>query len=188
MSYYYTIPSTRSSGCSRRCSRNKAGSRRAAYPYGYGHGYIGDISNFASSVMSDNTCKVIEDDTKYEVLLDVPGVKAKDIKVQLEENGTVISIKAQRKSRDDEEMVEHEIEKRLSLASNVDQGRVTANVEDGVLLVTLKKLDQIDAIKDIPVTEVVNADADQDDKNDVSVEKNDADWVGVTGGTDATNE
>merc|ERR1712232_966621 len=131
--------------------------------------------NFASSVMSDNACKVIECDAKYEFLLDVPGVKAKDIKVQLEENGTVLSIKALRKSRDDEEFVEHVIEKKLSLSSNVDQDKLTANVEDGVLLVTLKKLDQIDVIKDIPVTEVVNADADQDDKKDGVVEKNDAD-------------
>ena len=138
--------------------------------------------------MSDNTCKINEDDAKYEVLLDVPGVKAKDIKVQLEENGTVLSIKAQRKSRDDEEVTEHVIEKRLSLAPNVDQSSVTANVEDGVLLITVKKLDHIDAIKDIPVAEVVNADADQNDKKDVVIEKKDPDWVGVTGGTSTANE
>mmetsp|Transcript_15265 Transcript_15265/g.22534 ORF Transcript_15265/g.22534 Transcript_15265/m.22534 type:complete len:187 (-) Transcript_15265:13-573(-) len=181
MSYYYTIPSTRSSGCSRRCSRNKAGSRRAAYPYGYGHGYIGDISNFASSVMSDNTCKVIEDDTKYEVLLDVPGVKAKDIKVQLEEKDTVLSIKAIRKPRDndDSESVEQTIEKRLGMGTDVDVSSISASAEDGVLTVTVLKLKYDDSVRSIPV-----GSGHDEDKTvvagNISMDKNDGKAVDVT--------
>lgn len=140
MSYYYILPSTRSSSCRGWRSRNRYS------------------RNLTSALMTGNACNIKEDDDKYEVRIDVPGVKAKDIKVQLEDNGEVISIKTERKSRDAEHVTEHAIEKRLSLASNVDRENIRANVEDGFLLVTVQKMDRVDTIIDIPVTNIVGTD------------------------------
>jgi len=147
MSYYYIIPSSRPAGygCSGWKSRSKCKSWRAAS--------VGPRFTPA--------CKIKECDDKYEILIDVPGVKAKDIKVQLEEKDTVLSIKAIRKPRDndDSESVEQTMEKRLGMGTDVDVSSISASVEDGVLTVTVLKLKHDESVRSIPVG--INRDEDK---------------------------
>ena len=76
-------------------------------------------------------------DGKYQISVDVPGVKASDITVNLEHEGKVLHISGGRKStQDDGSYSEMKFEKRFTIGSNMDVDKITANLADGVLTLT----------------------------------------------------
>mmetsp|Transcript_24375 Transcript_24375/g.36105 ORF Transcript_24375/g.36105 Transcript_24375/m.36105 type:complete len:159 (+) Transcript_24375:73-549(+) len=87
--------------------------------------------------------EVIESDDQYQLAVDVPGVKLNDIKIELEQD-SVLRISGGRKVNKTEEdgtMIasETKFEKRFVLDHNIDTGKVTANLQDGVLTITAPK-------------------------------------------------
>jgi HSP20 family protein len=80
---------------------------------------------------------LFEDDQNFYARLELPGVKKKDLEVELEEN--TLSIGFGRQSAD-EESEEKEIYKRaVTVPDGVDADKVSAKLEDGILTVTLPK-------------------------------------------------
>jgi HSP20 family protein len=90
-----------------------------------------------SSNLSSN---IYQDDAKYEVALDVPGIKPSDIKVQIENGGKVLHVSAVRKSRDEDQSRELKIDRRWALSDDIDVTQVKATTTDGVLVVTAPKI------------------------------------------------
>ena len=84
--------------------------------------------------------EINESDDKYQIAMDVPGVKASDISAQLEQNGRVLHVSGGRKITKDGTVTETKFEKRFTIGSNVDTAKLTANLSDGVLTVTAPKL------------------------------------------------
>lgn len=101
---------------------------------------------------------------KFEVAVDVPGVKASDIDISLERNGQVpiLTLSGQRERKQEGYQYSTKFSQSFSLDDAVDVEKITANLNNGVLVVSgpkdLSKLEE--KIIKIPITEHA-AQADQ---------------------------
>jgi HSP20 family protein len=97
-------------------------------------------SNTNATLRHSSPCyEVHEDDTKFQFSLDVPGVKPEDITVQVEQNGSALHLSGGRKIQRGDEVIETRFEKRFRLGRNIDASKITANLSDGVMIVTAPK-------------------------------------------------
>jgi len=98
-----------------------------------------------------------EGDYAYHVEVDLPGVKKKDIKVEVKDNRLLISGERKEKKetkKDNYQRVESsygKFERSFSLPDGVDGENVKASCDDGVLEVTIPKLEKTKAGKQIKV-------------------------------------
>jgi len=98
--------------------------------------------------------EINESGGKYEIAVDVPGVKANDMKVDLEHDGRVLHISGGRKVEKDGVVTETKFEKRFTIGDNVDTDKLTANLADGVLVLTAPKIEKKEnAARTIAITE-----------------------------------
>jgi HSP20 family protein len=87
-----------------------------------------------------------EADNFFEVRMDIPGVSAKDIEIQM--NGNLFTVKAERKDEKEEKgRTFHRIERHcgwfqrsLMLPTEIKQDQIEANYNNGVLTVKLPKM------------------------------------------------
>ncbi|PMS36666.1 HSP20 family protein [Trinickia symbiotica] len=96
--------------------------------------------------LSDVKIDVAESDGAYTVNAELPGVDKKDIDVKIDGNVVSISAKAdrQKESKDGEQVIRRErysglISRSFSLGTDIDEGASSAQYQDGVLSLTLKK-------------------------------------------------
>ena len=96
---------------------------------------------------------LVETDTTVEVRMDLPGVKPKDIDIQL--NGNLLTVTAERAEEKEEKgRTFHRVERHtgrfsrsLTLPAPVVESEVAAEYHDGVLSITLPKTDESKAHK-----------------------------------------
>jgi HSP20 family protein len=89
-----------------------------------------------------------ENDTAVEVRMDLPGVKPKDIDIQV--SGNVLTVSGQRdEEREEKGRTFHRVERHsgsfsrsLTLPTAVNESEVAAEYRDGVLMITLPKIEQ----------------------------------------------
>jgi HSP20 family protein len=111
----------------------------------------GDEGVFAGSFAPN--VDLSETDTAVEVRMDIPGVKAKDIDIQV--NGQLLTVSAQREEeREEKGRTFHRIERQsgrysrsLTLPGHVNESEVAAEYHDGVLSITLPKTEESKAHK-----------------------------------------
>jgi HSP20 family protein len=109
--------------------------------FGRGLPALGDFGKGAMSLKVN----VAETDKTVEVTAEIPGVDAKDIDVQLE--GGVLTIKGEKKEEKDEKQKDYHVVERsygmfqrsFTLPADVDDGKVEASFDKGVLKVVLPK-------------------------------------------------
>ena len=98
-----------------------------------------------------------EDEKAYYIEVDLPGVKKEDINIEVKDNVLVIS--GERKFKKEEEdkgykRVESffgKFERRFTLPADADVEKIEAKVEDGVLRLTIPKVEQQENVKKIEV-------------------------------------
>ncbi len=83
------------------------------------------------------TVDVVEDDQKFELYADLPGVKQEDLDIQVEKD--VLTIKGERKLERRGERVAGAFSRAFTLPKHVDVEHIAASLKDGVLTVTLPK-------------------------------------------------
>lgn len=94
-----------------------------------------------------------ETDTAIEVRMDLPGLKSKDIDIQL--NGNILTVTGQREEEKEEKgRTFHRVERQsgsfsrsVTLPCSVNESEVAAEYHDGVLAITLPKTDESKARK-----------------------------------------
>lgn len=114
-------------------------SRFAGWDGGQAAGWFSPSANLA------------ETEKAYEVSLDLPGMKAEDVQIELKDGQLWIS--GQRKSeQEDQGKTWHRVERTYGqfrrvvvLGHDVDADRVEASYKDGVLLVTVPKVPEVQA-------------------------------------------
>jgi len=118
------------------------------------------IANFerqANSVLrrSSPWYEVTEDDKQFQLAVAVPGVKAGDLNIQLEQGGRVLRLSGGRKVRsaDGKSFSESKFEKIFTIDGSIDLNQITANLADGVLVITAPKDVKKDEVQKIVVTE-----------------------------------
>ena len=104
---------------------------------------VPNIDRETSSLLrSSPGYEISESDDKYQIHVDVPGVKAADMNVDLENDGRVIHISGGRKIEKEGVMTETRFEKRFTIGDNVDVEKMSANLADGVLTLTAPKIEK----------------------------------------------
>lgn len=99
-----------------------------------------------------------DDGKTYHISMDIPGVQASDIKVNVEEGGKVLHISGGRKhsetSQDGKTTSKFvsRFEKRFTIGNTVDVDQMKANLENGVLTLTAPvKADKAPVVRTIPI-------------------------------------
>jgi HSP20 family protein len=93
-------------------------------------------------------CDVFEDQDGLKIVMEVPGVSAADVRLQVEDNMlTIRGEKRQVAEQKTDRVHRYErsygsFERTFSLPSTVDADRIGADIADGVLTVTLPKADR----------------------------------------------
>lgn len=92
---------------------------------------------------------VTENESAYEVSVDLPGLKPEDVSVEVHENQLTISGKRE-SEQEDAAKTYHRVERRygefrrvVGLPTTVDEGKITAQYDHGVLKVSLPKSDKL---------------------------------------------
>jgi HSP20 family protein len=83
--------------------------------------------------------EIHEDNEKYSIAIDVPGVRPEDMTIKFEENGQVLNLSGGRKIMKGGSVSEAKFVKRFIIGDNVDVDKIAANLSDGVLQVTAPK-------------------------------------------------
>jgi len=98
--------------------------------------------------------EITEDDTQFQLAVDVPGIKASDMKIQLEQDVRVLRLMGERKVQEGSMKSERSFEKAFILGKRIDTDRITATLSDGVVVITApKKVVEPKNVVQIPVTE-----------------------------------
>ena len=90
--------------------------------------------------------KIEEDDKNYFIEMDMPGVKKEDLEIGIKEN--ILSIYAERKKEDKTEnkeaVVVSKYEQSFNIsAKGIDIDNIQANLENGILTLTLPKKEEV---------------------------------------------
>ena len=97
--------------------------------------------------------KIEEDDKNYFIEMDMPGVKKEDLEVGIKEN--ILSIYAERKKEDKtenkESVVVSKYEQSFSVKDGIDVDNIQANLDNGVLKITLPKKEEVKYEKRIEI-------------------------------------
>merc|ERR1712232_6943 len=109
-----------------------------------------------------------DNEEKFQVSLDVPGVKSSDIQVNIKEDGNILSLSGSRNIDTGKgSKYSSSFTRSFYLDPAVDGEKITANLQNGVLIVSAPKhMNMVkDSIKSIPVTEIA-----QDQNQNISDE------------------
>ena len=100
--------------------------------------------------------QIVDNEEKFQVSLDVPGVKAEDIKISLEEDGKFLTLSGSREMSKEGYSFSSKFSQSFFLDPTIDNEKFTASLQSGVLTVSapkdVKKIEE--AIKQIPITEI----------------------------------
>lgn len=120
---------------------------------------------------------IVEHDGGCMINLDVPGVRASDVKIEYKPSTKVLHISGGRKMQQHGRTVEKYYEKHFKLADYIDVQAISASFVDGVLSLTLPKNSNHEEVQSITITEGIKGDTTQlsvtNDSQDTSVEKSD---------------
>lgn len=89
-----------------------------------------------------------EEEKKFIVLMDIPGVESKDIDIEVE--GEFLTIKGERKAEQEEtqqnyyrmERYTGKFYRQLALPKSIDAAKIQAKIKNGVLVIDLPKQDE----------------------------------------------
>ena len=96
---------------------------------------------------------IIEKENGYELQIDLPGVKKEDIKIEMNKNLINISVSIS-KSSDEEnkkyirkERFTGEIKRSFNIGEDIDEDKINASFENGILYLNLPKKEENDSNK-----------------------------------------
>ena len=99
---------------------------------------------------------VVENDENFQIVAELPGIKMEDVNISLTDN--VLTLKGEKKNDVSENKRNYcrvernygQFQRSFSLPSSADATKVKANLENGVLTITLPKAEQAKA-REIPI-------------------------------------
>ena len=90
---------------------------------------------------------IFETETGITLLADLPGVKPENLSIDLRDNTLTLSADTESESGSDEEVIVQEYEtgkyyRQFTLSEVIDQAKIKASLEDGVLRLALPKVEK----------------------------------------------
>lgn len=119
--------------------------------------FFSDIWSPARDLSRDTFKIDVQDDGEnYLIEADMPGVDKKEISVELRENTLCIQVKREEKVDEEKKNYIHKERKTVSMTRNVylgdvKQDEVSAKLEDGVLKITIPKIEETEKVKQIDI-------------------------------------
>ncbi len=98
-----------------------------------------------------------EDEKAYYLEIDLPGVKKEDINIELKDNMLIISGERKFKKEENDKGYKRvesffgKFERRFTLPADADVEKIEASVEDGVLKLTIPKIEEKENVKKIEI-------------------------------------
>jgi HSP20 family protein len=115
-----------------------------------------DAPLMKTTTTSSPRYEITDDESKFQIAVDVPGMKTEDVNVSVEESGSILTISGHRESTSDTYSFKSQFSQSFSLDPAVDAEKFTANLKDGVLIVSapkdMKRIEQ--NVRKIPITEL----------------------------------
>merc|ERR1712124_223642 len=113
--------------------------------------------------MGTHRYELVDNNEKFELTVDVPGVKEEDIEIKLEEN--LLTVQGQRTASSESSRFSSKFSKTFSLDQTVDVEKFTASLKNGVLTVSAPKdLEKLEKnVRRIPVLAAVDEPAAAED-------------------------
>lgn len=89
-------------------------------------------------------CDIVEDNTEYQLHLEIPGFSKDDIEIEFGKGSLTVKGKREQVSRNylRQERKSYEFQRSFSLPENVNEEGITAKVNHGVLDITLPKVEK----------------------------------------------
>jgi len=117
--------------------------------------------------------ELVDNNEKFELTVDVPGVKEEDIDIKLEEGR--LTIQGQRVASSESSRFSSKFSKAFSLDQTVDVDKFTATLKNGVLTVSAPKdLGKLEEnVRRIPVTAALDTDLSEEKENTSSGDNDD---------------
>merc|ERR1719324_1740100 len=114
-------------------------------------------SSSAAAASATHRYELVDNNEKFELTVDVPGVKEEDIDIKLEEN--LLTVQGERTSSSESSQFTSKFSKTFSLDQTVDVDKFTASLKNGVLTVSAPKdLGKLEEnVRRIPVVAAVDA-------------------------------
>ena len=104
--------------------------------------------------LSSPRYEVTENEKRFRLAVDLPGVKPDNMKVELENDGSVLHMSGGREVKTDKTYEEYKFDKRFTLGRDLDTSKITAHLADGVLVLTAPKKEKLPPTKqEIPVVQ-----------------------------------
>ena len=117
-----------------------------------------DVAPFQSS-SSSRRFHIHQDNDKYSLIMDVPGIKQQDMNIQVDEKRRVLRVTGTRKitrSGSLEEYASSTMERSVVLGDDIDMDTITAEMNDGVLTVTAMKKSKEELVPRTRVIAITN--------------------------------
>ena len=111
------------------------------------------MNNFMIMQKSSPGYKINEDETKVELVLEVPGVKKEDINLEVRGEGKILHIIGKRVVKEGDSEIESRFEKSFMLGKLFDSSKITATLDNGVLTIVAPKLVQEETVQKIEIVE-----------------------------------
>ena len=119
------------------------------------------MSNFPSrysTLSRDIRFDLVERKDDFEARFELPGLKKENIMISLEEN--ILSVEAKVDKEDDNEddkvlwrsRRSEELKKEIRIPGDLDENKLKANYENGILTITLGKAPVVDKVKKIQIS------------------------------------
>jgi HSP20 family protein len=99
--------------------------------------FFSDFVSFFDVPKAIKRTNIVEEDNEYRIEIAVPGLTKEDINIDLEDS--IITISHERKEEDDKFYFTQSFQKQYTLPKDVDQKKITAKIENGVLIATIPK-------------------------------------------------
>ena len=118
-----------------------------------------------------NAFGITQDEKQVRIVVDVPGAKASDIKLHLEENSRLLRISGE-KSREEGGISVHScFDRAFTLNQGIDANSISAEIEDGVLTITAPKFEEAkEKVRRIDIVEHENMESGAVADKDVEVD------------------
>jgi HSP20 family protein len=98
------------------------------------------LSSPRSHLVRPTSFNISEDEKIFQLHVDVPGVKAGDLHVDIAEDGRVLRLSGERKHIGKDRCESSTFNKSFVLDRNINIGNITADLKDGVMTITAPKI------------------------------------------------
>eukprot|EP00980_Cylindrotheca_fusiformis_P025206 scaffold13271_cov110-Cylindrotheca_fusiformis.AAC.9 len=118
--------------------------------------FPGSASKSKEQLWKPHGFQVHEDEKSYSFSVDVPGVKAEDMKMELVDKNQALHLSGHRKFKNGDTVKETKFERRFTIDSDVDVEKINADLSNGVLTITAPKKKPAELEKESPRLIAIN--------------------------------